>query len=155
MDIKRIIRIVLLLVVLVPGLTGCRKYQEITISGAKVETVSFSGFRSVNIVMTVDIHNPAGKLDVREADGVLKGFGKVLGKVTVNPFTVPASTDNEHRVTMALQLGEDVSIREVMSLMDMNRLLECTADVHVKGKVAGIWLQKNMKDIPMKKLIEN
>lgn len=135
-------------------MAGCSRYQEIRITGGKIESVSMVGLRTVNLTLTVGIDNPAGKLDVREADGTLTYFGKVIGRVTLDPFIVNSKTDSDHRLSARVDISPEVGFRELMNFMDVNRLYDCTVDVHVKGFVAGVAVKKNIKDLPLKKLLE-
>lgn len=151
---KRISALFVVISVMLSVLAGCSKYKEIKITGGKIDSVSMTGMRSVNLGLTVGIDNPAGKLDVREADGTLTYFGKVIGKVTLNPFIVNQKTVGDHRITANVALDEGVGIRQLMELMDVNKLYECMVEVHVKGFVAGVPVQKTIKEIPLKKLLE-
>ena len=154
---ERNFRFIMLLVVVVQvlsSLTGCSRYKEIKITGGRIETVSMVGLRSINTTLTVGIDNPAGKLDVREADGELIYFGKVIGKVTLDPFIVNPKTCLDHRLSARIEVAPQVGFRELMTFMDMNKLYECTVNVHVKGFIAGVAVKKNIKEIPLKKLLE-
>ena len=133
--------------------SGCSKYRQIEVTGVKVEGVSIVGLRAVNLTLAVGIDNPAGKLDVREAYGYLKHFGKVIGKVTLNPFIVNAQTNRNHTVTARVELSKDVGFKQLMSLLNVDTLYECDVDIHVKGFVAGIPLKKDFKDMPLKELL--
>ena len=135
-------------------LTGCGKYKQIQITGGKIETISMVGLRAVNLTLVVGIDNPAGKLDVREVSGQLTHFGKVIGKVTLDPFIVNPKTSDDHRLSARIDIAKGVSFRELMTFMDVNKLYDCTVDMHIKGFVAGVAVKKNIKEIPLKKLLE-
>ena len=135
-------------------LTGCGKYKQIQITGGKIETISMVGLRAVNLTLVVGIDNPAGKLDVREVSGQLTHFGKVIGKVTLDPFIVNPKTSDDHRLSARIDIAQGVSFRELMTFMDVNKLYDCTVDMHIKGFVAGVAVKKNIKEIPLKKLLE-
>ena len=154
---ERNFRFIVLFVVVVQvlsSLTGCRRYKEIKITGGRIETVSMVGLRSINTTLTVGIDNPAGKLDVREVSGQLTHFGKVIGKVTLDPFIVNPKTSHDHRLSARIDLSTEVGFRELMTFMDVNKLYDCTVDMYVKGFVAGVAVKKNIKEIPLKKLLE-
>lgn len=144
----------MLLCLMLSILSGCSRYKEIEITGGRIDGVSMIGLRSFNLALTVGIDNPAGKLDVREADGELIHFGKVIGKVTLNPFIVNEKSKCDHKLTAKVELSPEVGLRELMGFMDVNKIYECTVDIHVKGYVAGIPVKKNIKEIPLKELLE-
>lgn len=151
---SRLLSVLLVLCCVLASLAGCSKYKEIKITGGKIDSVSMVGLRSINLSLTVGIDNPAGKLDVREADGVLMHFGKVIGKVTLDPFIVNPKTSHDHRLSARIDLSPEVGFRELMTFMDVNKLYDCTVDMYVKGFVAGVAVKKKIKEIPLKKLLE-
>ena len=135
-------------------LTGCDKKRQIEITGGNIESVSMSGMRTVNLGMMVSINNPYGKLEIREADGVLMHFGKVIGKMTLDPFVVNRKTEEEYHVKANFTLEETMGLRQIMQFMNVNVLNECTVDIHVKARLGGVQVRKRYKDIPMKELFE-
>lgn len=151
---RRFSLLLALVCAMLTAMTGCGKYREITLCGGKIETVSLSGLRSANLVMSVNVHNPAGKLDARQIDGTLTYFGKVLGKVTLNPFIVDARSDKTYRLSAKVELAEGVGIRQLMALMNGNALNDCLADIDIRGYVAGIKVQKKIRNKSLKELLE-
>lgn len=145
----------LLLIILFLSLASCRKYEQIRIVSAKVESLSMNGLRSADIVMSVEVSNPAGRILLEDASGTLKRFGKVLGNVSLAPLEVRPRTVGTYRVEARLTLDMGVGFTELMSLMDIRKLKECTVDISAKGKVAGTRVRKELKDIPLKKLLED
>ena len=135
-------------------LTGCDQKRQIEITGGNIESVSMSGMRTVNLGMMVSINNPYGKLEIREADGVLMHFGKVIGKMTLDPFVVNRKTEEEYHVKANFTLEETMGLRQIMQFVNVNVLNECTVDIHVKARLGGVQVRKRYKDIPMKELFE-
>lgn len=135
-------------------LTGCNQKRQIEITGGNIESVSMSGMRTVNLGMMVSINNPYGKLEIREADGVLMHFGKVIGKMTLDPFVVNRKTEEEYHVKANFTLEETMGLRQIMQFVNVNVLNECTVDFHVKARLGGIQVQKKYKNISMKELFE-
>ena len=135
-------------------LTGCNKNRQIEITGGNIESVSMSGMRTVNLGMMVSINNPYGKLEIREADGVLMHFGKVIGKMTLDPFVVNKKTEEEYHVKANFTLEETMGLRQIMQFVNVNVLNECTVDFHVKARLGGVQVQKKYKNISMKELFE-
>jgi hypothetical protein len=155
---ERNFRFIILFVVVVQvlsSLTGCSRYKEIKITGGRIETVSMVGLRSINTTLTVGIDNPAGKLDVREADGELIYFGKVIGKVVVDPFTMKGRSVEIYHLNARMNLDEDISLYDVLMLLDKKFIDNCTVDVTVKGKLrSGLSKTVTKKDLPVKKLMK-
>ena len=151
---RRYIALFAILCLMLSCLCGCSKYKQIKITSGRIDSIAMVGLRSVNLSLTVGIDNPAGKLDVREADGELTHFGKVIGKVTLNPFIVNEKSNRDHKLSAKVDLSPEVGLRELMGFMDMNRLYECNVKIHVKGYVAGVPVKKDIKEMPLKKLLE-
>ena len=152
-NVKRIGIFLLSFLLLVSG--GCRKYEQIRIVSGKVESLNMSGFRSADIVLKVEVSNPAGKVVLEEASGVVKHFGKVLGRVSLAPLELRARWTGEYRVEAKITLDKGVSFMDMMSMMDVRRLRECTVDISAKGKASGVKVKKQYDDIPLKKLLED
>ena len=151
---RRHIAVFAIICLMVSCLGGCSKYKQIKITGGRIDNITMVSLRTINLALVVGIDNPAGKLDVREADGELFHFGKVIGKVTLDPFIVNEKSNRDHKLTATLELSPQVGLRELMGFMDMNRLYECNVNIHIKGYVAGMPVKKNIKEMPLKKLLE-
>ena len=144
-----------IMAVLLLSLSGCNRYKQINVTSGKIESVSMNGLKSVDIVARIGVDNPAGKLEVKTAEGVLKHFGKIIGRVTPDPVTILPRTEGEYQVKMHVEIAQGLGFLEIMSLMDMKKLEECTLDVSIAGKVAGMAVKKKYVDIPLKKLLES
>lgn len=151
---KKFSALCLAVCVMLALLTGCGKNKQIEITSGKVESVSMSGMRTVNLGMAVSIKNPYGKLELLEADGVLMHFGKVIGKMTLDPFMVNKKTEDQCHIKASFTLEESMGIRQIMQFLNVEKLNECTVDVRVKGRLSGIAVQKKYKNIPVKELFE-
>ena len=151
---SRLLSVLLVLCCVLASLAGCSKYKETKITGGKIDSVSMVGLRSINLSLTVGIDNPAGKLDVREADGVLMHFGKVIGTVSLAPMTLKARRLSEYEVQAHMELASGMKFMDILSLADPKKLEEMVVDVSFSGKTAGIKIRKTVKDVPLKKLLE-
>ena len=145
----------LIMTFLLLSLVGCRKYEQVQILSASVESLSISGLRAADLKLQVEVSNPAGKMQFEQVDGTVKHFGKVLGNVSLAPLQLQARTVEEYEVAARLTLDRGVSFKDLMNLMDIRRLKECTVDVSVTGKVSGVKIKREYKDLPLKKLLED
>ena len=143
-----------LLSLLLVTMSGCKKYEKIRIVSATVESVNMKGLRAAETVLSVRIDNPAGKVVLEDVKGTLKHSGKILGSVTLVPFTLEPRTVSDYRVAAMLELDGSVGLMSLMSFMNVRKLKECTVDISAQGKVAGIKAKKEYKDIPVKRLLE-
>ena len=133
---------------------GCKKYEQIKIHSGKVESLNMNGLRSADLILSVKVENPAGKLILEDVRGTLKHSGKIIGDVTLAPLTLSARTVADYKVSATIELDKGISLIELMGLMDVRKLKECTVDVSAKGKASGIRMKREFKDIPVKKLLE-
>ena len=113
-----------------------------------------NGLRSADLILSVKVENPAGKLILEDVRGTLKHSGKIIGDVTLAPLTLSARTVADYKVSATIELDKGISLIQLMGLMDVRKLKECTVDVSAKGKASGIRMKREFKDIPVKKLLE-
>lgn len=135
-------------------LTGCNKSKQFDITGGQIESVSMSGMRTLHLGLLVNINNPHGKLEVREANGVLMHFGKVIGRVTLDPFEVDKKSEGSYHLKAKFTIDESLGLRQIMQYMNVNKLYECTADIFIKARMGGIVIKKKYENEPMNELFE-
>lgn len=135
--------------------TGCGKFTQIKVNSAKIENVSPNGLRGLNADLAVEIDNPAIQIKLSDMKAELKYSGKVLGNVTVDPFTMKGRTAHTYHLKAKVKLDEDVSLYDMLMFLDKDYMDKCKVDITVKGKLRG-GLSKTMtkKDIPLKKLLK-
>lgn len=147
--------IILVLAVTTACLTGCGKFDDIKINDAKVGKVSPYGLRGVEFDMMVEVDNPAPQVKISEIEAEIKYCGKVLGKVTVDPFTLNGRTVEKYDLKAKLTLSENVSLYDLLMFLDKKFLDNCQIDISMKGKLrSGLSKKLKQTDVPLKKLIE-
>ena len=147
--------IVLVVAVMLVSLTGCGKFKEIKVNSVKVEKVSPCGFRGVDVGLAVEIDNPAVQIKLSDMVATVKCSGKVLGKVTVDPFTLQGKSVEHYDLKARMTLDQKVTVYDVLMLLDNAFIDKCTVDLTAKGTLRG-GLSKTIrkKDVPLKKLME-
>ncbi|MBR5835718.1 MAG: hypothetical protein IKY66_06090 [Bacteroidales bacterium] len=136
-------------------LGGCKNVKDIKVTSAKVEAIAPQGLKGVNVFLAVGIDNPAFQIALDDIHGAVKHSGKVLGRVTVDPFTIWAKSAEIYHVKAFVTLGEDARLRDLLMLTDMTKLYECTVDVSAVPRLkSGLGAPITVKDIPLKKLLE-
>ena len=144
-----------LLVVMMLALSGCAKYKQIRPVSAGIENVMPSGLRSVVLMVAVEIDNPAGQLTLSDISGVISRSGKVFGKVAVDPFILEARSLKTYHLHAVINLGDDVNLLDLMSLLKTNVLEEFTADLYAKATLkAGASKKMAYEGLPLKELYE-
>ncbi len=155
---NRFISLILAVVTALVCLSSCsgiKKLENLKVTSANIGRISPNGLKAIKLDLKVGVDNPGVQVSLSEISCDLKHFGKVLGKVAVDPFTLHARTEEIY------DLKADVSLGDGMTLFDAGRLLEkdavddLTVDVHAKVKLkSGVYRSLDYNDIPLKKLIE-
>ena len=146
---------VLLLAVMLVFFTGCNKFSKIKVNEVQIEKISPIGLRGIDIDLDVEVDNPAPWLKISDVEVVVRYCGKVLGKVTVDPFTLKARTVESYDIKAKMTLDKSVSLYEALMFLSKDFAQNCILDLTAKGSLKG-GLSKTItqKDVPLKKLME-
>ena len=149
--------LIVLLSVMLLALSGCksvRNVKNISVSSVKVEAIAPQGLQGINVFLAIGIDNPAMQITLENINGALKYSGKVLGRVSVDPFTLQARSAEIYHLRAFVTLGEDATLKDLLMLADMTKLQECMVDVSATPRLkGGLGAPINLKDIPLKKLL--
>ena len=147
--------IVLVLAAMLVMFTGCGKFKDIKVNSVKVEKVSPYGLRGLDVALDVEVDNPSVQIKLSDMQADVEYCGKVLGKVTVDPFTMKGRSVETYHLKAKMILDEGLSFYDMLMLLDKNFMEKCLVDITVKGKLRG-GLSKTVtkNDVPLKKLVE-
>ena len=149
--------LILLLSVMLLALSGCksvRNVKNISVSSVKGEAIAPQGLQGINVFLAIGVDNPAMQITLENINGALKYSGKVLGRVSVDPFTLQARSAEIYHLRAFVTLGEDATLKDLLMLTDMTKLQECMVDVSDTPRLkGGLGAPINLKDIPLKKLL--
>lgn len=135
-------------------LSGCKDIKDIRVTSVKLESVSPRGFKSLDIFLKVGVDNPARQVRLSEIDGSLIHSGKIIGKLAMDPFVLPAKSSDTYTVKANVSLAKGAGLKDLMILMDPAKINDCTVDVSAKaayGKGAPVPVKK--KNIPLRELL--
>lgn len=153
--LKRVILIVVSAMALC--LAGCKDIQNIKnikVTSVAVETVSPNGLRGMTVGLAVGVDNPSFHVDLSEINGALKLSGKVLGRVTMDPFTLHGKSAEIYHLKAAVTIEPGVTLSELAALLDMETLNQCMVDVSARATLKnGLSKVLNFNDIPVKDLL--
>lgn len=156
---KNLLKRVILIAVSVMALclTGCKDIQNIKnikVTSVAVETVSPNGLRGMTVGLAVGVDNPSFHVDLSEINGALKLSGKVLGRVTMDPFTLHGKSAEIYHLKAAVTIEPGVTLSELAALLDMETLNQCMVDVSARATLKnGLSKVLNFNDIPVKDLL--
>ena len=138
-------------------LTGCKdikNIKNIKVTSVAVETITPNGLRGMVIGLAVGIDNPSFNVDLSEINGALKLSGKVLGRVTMDPFTLHGKSAEIYHLKAAVTIEPGVTLSELAALLDMETLNQCMVDVSARATLKnGLSKVLNFNDIPVKDLL--
>ena len=101
---------VLVLCVLVLCLSGCNKVKQIKVTSVALESVGLRGLKGLDVGVAVGIDNPAFSVDLSEIEGALKHSGKVLGRVSLDPFTLHGRSAEIYHLRALVSLEKGVGL---------------------------------------------
>ena len=147
--------LILLLVAMIVIFTGCGKFNDIKVNSVKVEKVSPYGLRGLDVALDVEIDNPAVQIKLSDMEATVEYSGKVLGKMTVAPFTMKGRSVEKYDLQAKVVLDEGVSLYDMLMMLDQSFIEKCLVDITVTGKLKS-GLSKTIKknDVPLKKLMK-
>ena len=149
--------LIVLLSVMLLALSGCksvRNVKNISVSSVKVEAIAPQGLQGINVFLAIGVDNPAMQITLENINGALKYSGKVLGRVSVDPFMLQARSAEIYHLRAFVTLGEGATLKDLLMLADMTKLQECMVDVSATPRLkGGLSAPINLKDIPLKKLL--
>lgn len=138
-------------------LTGCKDIQNIKnikVTSVAVETISPNGLRGMTVGLAVGVDNPSFHVDLSEINGALKLSGKVLGRVTMDPFTLHGKSAEIYHLRAFVTIEQGVTLSELAALLDMETLNQCMVDVSARATLKnGLSKVLNFNDIPVKDLL--
>ena len=136
-------------------LGGCKKMKEISVTSVEVEAISPKGLKGINVFLAVGIDNPSIQISLEDIHGALRHSGKVLGRVTVDPFVVQAKSAEIYHLRAFVTLGEDATLKDLIMLTDMEKLKECKVDVYATPRIkGGLGAPITIKDIAFEKFLK-
>lgn len=155
--IDRLVKYILILLgAAVLMLTGCARYTDIRPTSFKLESVSLHGLRSVDLEMSVGVHNPAGQLSFSDINAEVEHSGKVIGRLTLAPFVLMPKSDTVYRLQGRADLANELSVIQALAYVKRPELLnEAKLDVTARVRLkSGVSKRVTYKDVPVEKLLK-
>ena len=151
--------IIVFMTAIVMALSGCsdiKKIKEIRVTSLKIEKISPSGLKGLDIYLAVGIDNPAFQIGLTEINGSLTYSGKILGRLAMDPVTIYGKSAEIYHLKANVRLAEDATLKDLMILADPQKLYECMVSISVRPVLkSGLSVPIELKDIPLKKLLND
>lgn len=135
-------------------LAGCRDVSGIKVTSCDVTSISPSGLRSLDGIVTVGIHNPTTGFQVTQTSGKVYHKGSELVDFTVDDFEVNAKSDGKYDISGHASLASGVPLLTVLALARNIKTEDYTVDITTVVKAKGLHKTFERKGIPLNRLIE-
>ncbi len=139
MKVLRKIGVFLALVASLMAVSGCAvtKMREIRITNVGVKYIVPTSSRSLDAVLLLGIDNPSISFTAQDVSGVVKQYGRELGKFTAGQLPVQAKSLQVYELPCTVALSEKVSLLDLLAIAAHRSMEGLTADVKLRVSLKG------------------
>ena len=139
MKVLRKIGVFLALVAGLLAVSGCAvtKIREIRLTNVGVKYIVPTSSRSLDAVLLLGIDNPSISFTAQDVSGVVKQYGRELGKFTAGQLPVQAKSVQVYELPCTVALSEKVSLLDLLAIAARRSMEGMTADVKLRVSLKG------------------
>ena len=139
MKVLRKIGVVLALVASLLAVSGCAvtKIRDIRLTSVGVKYIVPTSSRSLDAVLLLGIDNPSISFTAQDVSGVVKQYGRELGKFTAGQLPVQAKSVQVYELPCTVALSEKVSLLDLLAIAAHRSMEGLTADVKLRVSLKG------------------
>ncbi len=139
MKVLRKIGVVLALVAGLLAVSGCAvtKIRDIRLTNVGVKYIVPTSSRSLDAVLLLGIDNPSISFTAQDVSGVVKQYGRELGKFTAGQLPVQAKSVQVYELPCTVALSEKVSLLDLLAIAAHRSMEGLTADVKLRVSLKG------------------
>lgn len=139
MKVLRKIGVVLALVAGLLAVSGCAvtKIREIRLTNVGVKYIVPTSSRSLDAVLLLGIDNPSISFTAQDVSGVVKQYGRELGKFSAGQLPVQAKSVQVYELPCTVALSEKVSLLDLLAIAAHRSMEGLTADVKLRVSLKG------------------
>ena len=139
MKVLRKIGVLLALVAGLLAVSGCAvtKIREIRLTNVGVKYIVPTSSRSLDAVLLLGIDNPSISFTAQDVSGVVKQYGRELGKFTAGQLPVQAKSVQVYELPCTVALSEKVSLLDLLAIAARRSMEGMTADVKLRVSLKG------------------
>ncbi len=139
MKVLRKIGVFLALVAGLLAVSGCAvtKIREIRLTNVGVKYIVPTSSRSLDAVLLLGIDNPSISFTAQDVSGVVKQYGRELGKFTAGQLPVQAKSVQVYELPCTVALSEKVSLLDLLAIAAHRSMEGLTADVKLRVSLKG------------------
>ncbi len=139
MKVLRKIGVFLALVAGLLAVSGCAvtKIREIRLTNMGVKYIVPTSSRTLDAVLLLGIDNPSISFTAQDVSGVVKQYGRELGKFTAGQLPVQAKSVQVYELPCTVALSEKVSLLDLLAIAAHRSMEGLTADVKLRVSLKG------------------
>ena len=139
MKVLRKIGVFLALVAGLLAVSGCAvtKIRDIRLTNVGVKYIVPTSSRSLDAVLLLGIDNPSISFTAQDVSGVVKQYGRELGKFTAGQLPVQAKSVQVYELPCTVALSEKVSLLDLLAIAAHRSMEGLTADVKLRVSLKG------------------
>ena len=139
MKVLRKIGVFLALVAGLLAVSGCAvtKIRDIRLTNVGVKYIVPTSSRSLDAVLLLGIDNPSISFTAQDVSGVVKQYGRELGKFTAGQLPVQAMSVQVYELPCTVALSEKVSLLDLLAIAAHRSMEGLTADVKLRVSLKG------------------
>ncbi len=139
MKVLRKIGVFLALVAGLLAVSGCAvtKIREIRLTNVGVKYIVPTSSRTLDAVLLLGIDNPSISFTAQDVSGVVKQYGRELGKFTAGQLPVQAKSVQVYELPCTVALSEKVSLLDLLAIAAHRSMEGLTADVKLRVSLKG------------------
>ena len=139
MKVLRKIGVFLALVAGLLAVSGCAvtKIRDIRLTNVGVKYIVPTSSRSLDAVLLLGIDNPSISFTAQDVTGVVKQYGRELGKFTAGQLPVQAKSVQVYELPCTVALSEKVSLLDLLAIAAHRSMEGLTADVKLRVSLKG------------------
>ena len=139
MKVLRKIGVFLALVAGLLAVSGCAvtKIRDIRLTNVGVKYIVPTSSRTLDAVLLLGIDNPSISFTAQDVSGVVKQYGRELGKFTAGQLPVQAKSVQVYELPCTVALSEKVSLLDLLAIAAHRSMEGLTADVKLRVSLKG------------------
>ena len=139
MKVLRKIGVFLALVAGLLAVSGCAvtKIRDIRLTNVGVKYIVPTSSRSLDAVLLLGIDNPSISFTAQEVTGVVKQYGRELGKFSAGQLPIQGKSVQVYELPCTVALSEKVSLLDLLAIAAHRSMEGLTADVKLRVSLKG------------------
>lgn len=134
---------------------ACNKFNEIDVTSCEVISLTPRGFRSVDAVLAVGVHNPTVSFTLSDVTGCIRNGEIVIATFSGGPVTVEKKCDQVYELPCTVMLEEGLSLFEILNLLKTKDFDGYVVDVSgIVSLSKGVKKKLEFKDIAIESLLD-